>query len=294
MKKSFCRLLFLFLIFFGISLGKGFAQDIPTGKNGISLRLKSLSESKGSYKKLYTVVGGKEYPIDTLSMSLGLARLEGYGEEAGVPAWYLDPEGRFLYYSVLTGCGYENDGMAIFRTDLYGKRIEPVIGSCDNLTMESLADGGKNYLLIREGNSGAGLRDFWIFDLDTHQPIVHAEGLLEKSTVAGKYQYCKGPEEEKTACAEISMQTLLQRQRPLRLLPRFPLIARTVKDDVPMRVPYNASCGIDPSDKIEKIPQKGSVVVILDTCKDRGVYEVYFRGTHGTVSKNQLSGFQIK
>lgn len=294
MKKSFCRFFSLLLIIFGICLGQAFAQDIPTGKNGISLRLKPLSEPKGSYKKLYTIVGGKEYPIDTLVMSMALARLEGYGEEAGVPAWYLDPEGKFLYYSVLTGCGYENDGMAIFRTDLYGKRIDPVIGSCDNLTMEALADNGKNYLLIREGNSGAGLRNFWIFDLESQQPIVHAEGLLEKSAVAGKFQYCQGPEEEKSGCAEISMQTLLQRQRPLRLLPRFPLIARTAKDDVPMRVPQNAACGIDPSDQVEKIPKKGSVVLILDTCKDRGVYEVYFRGIHGTVSKNQLSGFQIK
>lgn len=291
------RNLFIFGVACLAALGSAAAQtqDIATHKKGVALRLKPAPEAGESYRRLFTVVDGKEYPIDRFSLRWGIAILEGYGDSAGLPAWYLDPEGKYLYYTVLTGCGFENDGMAIFRSDLRGTRVEPVVGSCDNLAMEALAEGGKSYLLIRESNSGIGNTGFWIFSLASNQPLVHAGGVLEKATQPGKFRYCAGNEDEKGTCADVSMETLLQRKAPLRLLPRFPLAARTAQDEIPLRIPEGSlPCGLEPTARTEKIPRRGSPVVILDTCKDRGVYEVYFRGLRGTVSKNQLQGFQVK
>lgn len=271
------------------------AQEIPTARQGVALRLKPWPEAGENGRRLFTVVNGKEYPIDRFSLSWGIAKLDGYDGQSGKPAWYLDPEGKYLYYTVLTGCGFENDGMAIFRSDLFGSRVEPVVGSCNDLAMEPLAEGGKSYLLIRESNSGIGDVGFWIFSLDSSQPMVHAKGTLGKGKVPGKFRYCDGSEEEQGACADIAMDTLLLRKSPLQLLPRFPLIARTRQDEVPLRIATGPwSCGLEPAEKVEKIPRKGSLVAILDTCKERGVYEVYFRGLRGAVSKNQLEGFQVK
>ncbi|KAB2838145.1 hypothetical protein F9K50_09765 [bacterium] len=290
--KGLTLLLFLFA---AAVAGEARGQEIPTAKKGVSLRLKPLPEAGESFRRLFAVVEGKEYLIDRFSLHWGIGRLEGYGDVSGTPAWHLDPEGKHLYYTVLTGCGYENDGMAIFRSDLFGTRIEPVVGSCNNLAMEGLAGGGKPYLLVREWNSGLGNTGFWIFDVASGKPLVHAGGILERGAVPGKFRYCPGHEEEKGPCSDIDLEALLQRKTPLRLLPRFPLTARTVQDEVPLRIPEGSlPCGLEPGFRSEKIPHKGSQVVILDTCKDRGVYEVYFRGLRGTVSKNQLQGFQVK
>ncbi len=296
MLKHLTRWLFLGI---GLALLPGrctvLAQELPTSRPGLLLRLKELPGAKSPARQLYTVVNGKEYPIDRLLTELGVARLDGYQPEAGQPAWYVDPTGNYLYYTVLTGCGWENDGMAIYRSDLFGKRIEPLLGRCDNLKMEGLAYGGKNLLLIREGNSGVGDTGFWLFDLATLEPLVHAGGTLEAKPGSGNFRYCDGNAEEAGSCREIAMEVLLNRKSPLRLLPRFPLTARTAADGVELRqLEGSASCGTAPTVGVEKIPQKGSWVAVLDSCKGRGVYEVYYRGLRGTVSKSQLVGFQIK
>ena len=269
------------------------AQEIPTARPDLKLRLKEIPGTDIQRKQLSTVVAGKEYPIDRLIVGIGVARLDSYGPEAGHPAWYLDAKREFLYYTALTGCGFESDGMVIFRTDLYGKRIEPVLGRCNNLKMEPLALVGKDYLLIREGDSGIGDTGFWIIDLESNQPALHAAGTLEKSKDGG-FKYCRGNQEDPGLCKEVTADILLNRKAPLELQPRFPLKARSNQEQVPVRISDGpSSCGLIPATKVENLPRKDALVAILDSCKDRGVYEIYYRGLRGTVSKNYLTGYQV-
>jgi len=272
--------------------GAAWTQDIPTSRKNIQLRLVDLPGTAVQGKQLYTVVDGKQYPIDRLLAQAGVARLDGYSANSGFASWYLDPKGESLYYMALTGCGFESDGMALFRSDLFGKKIEPVLGRCDNLKMETLSPGDKNYLLVREGNSGVGDTGFWIFDLASNEPLVHAAGTL--SAGKGNFHYCNGNEEEKGTCYDVSADVLLNRKTPVKLLPRFPLTARTLADGVELRQEEGGlACGKSPSTTVAKIPQKGSQVLVLDSCKGRGVYEVFYRGARGTVSQNYLQGINI-
>ena len=113
-------------------------QEIPTSREGLKLILEDLPGEGVKRKQLSTVLDGKKYPIDRLISGIGVALLDGYQANAGLPAWLLDPSGNYFYYMGLTGCGFESDGMVLSRSDLQGKKIEPILGRCDNLKIEIL------------------------------------------------------------------------------------------------------------------------------------------------------------
>jgi len=286
-----------YLLLLLLLLGSRFAQalDLQTPRQNVLLRVIELGPIPDHRLQLSAVVDGNSHPIDEVVIAAGVSRLTGYAPDAEQPAWLLDAGGRYLYYTTLTGCGFEGEGMAIFRSDLRGSKIEPVLGGCGILTMEIVPINRLNYLLVRESHGDSHEAGFWIFDMETLRPIVHADGILRKRSGANAtYDYCASFPKWKKDCQKVTDEILQNRRIPLRLRSRHPIRARVKANSLVVSVSEGLSTCDEESKHSLKLPKPSGQVAILQACPDEDHYEIYYRGLRGTGSREDLETIKIE
>ncbi|HEX7332834.1 MAG TPA: hypothetical protein VF290_15120 [Pyrinomonadaceae bacterium] len=231
-------------------------------------------------RKLYTRIDDKEYLID-----------EAAPTAVPIADALVDPGRTNVYYVKNTGCGFENEGTTLFVADVRGGNSVPILSRCLILTAAKfLNSGGRTYLLIKEENGGTALgTGFWLFDVGAKRFEVHAEGeLTAKSNNTFSYGVYNKAETLKPL-GTVTLRTLINRGRPLRLMPRQPTRALTVNNNTKL-VLIDPYCGPLSDDKVEAriIKNAGSEVLIAGGCPD-GDYQVYFQGTIGKIAKRDLN-----
>lgn len=239
----------------------------------------SASSVKLQYEdgKLYTRIGGKKYLIDEAA--------------AGGPSTanaILDPRRQNVYYVKNTGCGFENEGTTLFVSDVRGQSSFPILARCGILTpARFLSSGGRSYLLIKDENGATAYgTSFWLFDVKANRFEIHAEGeVTAKSNGTFSYGFYDESENLKRQ-GTVTIQTLLKRDKPLRLLPRQPTRAVTVNNDTKL-VFTDSYCSPISDEEFRTIKDAGSQLLIAGHCPD-GDYEVYFNGWRGKVAKRDL------
>jgi hypothetical protein len=227
------------------------------------------------FTNLYTIINGRQYFIGRLErVALGLH-----------DPVRVDPTGRYVFYESNTGCGFAQGGMTIFESDVYGKKKGPILGSCMYLSAERfLSFQGKNYLLITQ-SSEALENSFWLYDISRREFVLHAEGEI-REIKKGIFSYGYRYQSEFKPLGTITMRTLIGRQPPLRLLPRYPTHVVTQKRDVQV-YPSVLGCDIDSDKPHMTITKRGTRAVILEACEDGG-YEIYYDGLRGKVMKGSV------
>lgn len=234
--------------------------------------------------KLYTIINGKQFLID-----------EAAPTAVPIVDALLDPGRKNVYYAKNTGCGFENEGTTLFVADVRGRMKVPILSRCEMLTpVRFLNSSGRSYLLIKEENGGTAYgTSFWLFDIAARRFETHAEGELKaKSSNTFSYGFYDEAENLKPL-GTVTLQTLIKRGSPLRLLPRQPTRALTLNKNTKLVItdPY---CG-PLSDEFRMIENAGSEVLIAGQCPD-GDHQVYFQGVIGKVAKqdvNLLKSIQI-
>ena len=152
-----------------------------------------------------------------------------------------------------------------------------------------LNSGGRSYLLIKEENGATALgTSFWLFDVGARRFELHAEGELTASN--NTFIYGVYDEAEKfRRLGYVTLQTLISRGSPLRLKPRQPTRALTVKNNTKL-VFIDPYCGqlSDTEVQTKIIKNAGSQVLIAGECPDGG-FQVYFEGSMGKVAKQDVT-----
>ena len=259
----------LLQIIFFIGLGSAYSQAPAARKPDVKLHYDG--------HKLHTRINGKQYLID-----------EAAPTAVPIADALLDPGRNNVYYAKNTGCGFENEGTTLFVADVYGGPGFPILSRCLMLTpVRFLNSGGRSYLLIKEENGATAYgTSFWLFDTRAGRFETHAEGELKaKTNNTFSYGFYDEAETLKPL-GTITLQTLINRGRPLRLMPRQPTRALTVNNNTKLVItdPY---CG-PLSDEVKIIKEAGSEVLIAGQCPD-GDHQVYFQGTIGKVAKQALN-----
>ena len=189
-----------------------------------------------------------------------------------------------------TGCGFENEGMTIFISDVYGKKKSPILGRCWYLRPQRfLRFQGKHYLLIT-AESESPEKDFWLYDVSGGNFVLHADGEI-RDTGKGRFSYGRYEEDgDFKKIGKVTIDTLISHAAPLKLLPRYPIHGRTRARGV--RVYEADSCYTvnDAPYKTIKIP--GTKVLILDRCED-GSYHIYHDGFTGRVRQSALKAIEF-
>ena len=255
-------------IIFFISLGSSYSQTPAVRKMEVKLNYEG--------RRLYTKINGKQYLID-----------EAAPTAVPIADALLDPGRKNVYYVKNTGCGFENEGTTLFEADVRGRTSVPILSRCVILTpVRFFNSKGRSYLLIKEENGATAYgTGFWLFDVGARRFEVHAEGeLTAKSSNTFSYGFYDEGETLKPL-GTVTLQTLITRGSPLRLLPRQPTRALTVnnKTKLVFTDPY---CG-PLSDEVRTIENAGSQVLIAGECPD-GDHQVYFQGSIGKVAKQDL------
>ena len=256
-------------ILFFICLPSSYSQTPAARKPDVTLHYDG--------PKLYTRIDGKQYLIDEASATA-----------VPIADALLDPSRKNVYYAKNTGCGFENEGTTLFVADVRGGNSVPILSRCEILTpVKFLNSGGRSYLLIKEENGGTAYGTaFWLFDVGARSFEVHAEGeLTAKSNNTFTYGLYDEAETLKPL-GTVTLQTLIKRGSPLRLLPRQPTRALTVSNNTKLVItdPY---CGPLSGD-VQVIKNAGSQVLIAGSCPD-GDYQVYHQGSIGKVAKRDLN-----
>jgi HEAT repeat protein len=201
-----------------------------------------------------------------------------------------DPTRKYLFHKGMTGCGYENEGRTIFVTEVDSGKSFPILASCNYLTLARFLEyGGKNYLLIAEENGGAGNPSFWLYDMKANKYVLHAKGVIDE-TKPGVFSYAYAYDEQDSLipAGKVTIKNLLNRERPLKLLPRYPMHGLTLRKNTKVfHNPYLEACQPDTdSDSFEIIRNAGKRVLIIEKCEG-GSYEIYYKGA-GRVHKGSL------
>lgn len=261
------------------------AADAQIGKSGVRLKVvpdnSVVEEGRKYYQqsgKLHTVVDGRTYYIDRLNRIT-----------VGIPEPVIDPTGRFIFYASNTGCGFEAEGMTIFKSDIYGRKKSPILGRCIVLTpTDFLSHQNKHYLLIKGSSEGPDT-DFWLYDIETDEFVLHADGDIKEH---GKGQFTYGRADDESDFKEIgkvTTETLVRRAAPLRLLPRYPTHGLTLKPGVRVS---QSDCYEDEEGPHKTIAKSGTRVLIVQKCEDGG-YQVYFGGALGRVKKGAIKAIDF-
>jgi hypothetical protein len=224
--------------------------------------------------KLYTVIQGRRHFIEQIGKGI-----------PGIPAPLLDPSGKYVFYAVNTGGGFENEGMTIFAADVYGRKKRPILGRSWVLRPAGfLRLKGKNYLLIT-GESESPARDFWLYDISAGRFMLHADGEI-RAIGRGLFSYGVNDEDfHFKELGRITAEQIINRTPPLRILPHTPTHGMTRARNV--RVYESDHCYSTSQENFRRIAAAGTSVLILGQCEDGG-YAVYYRGFIGKVSKDAL------
>jgi hypothetical protein len=231
-----------------------------------------------SSKWLSTVVGRHKYFIDYLRPN-GASTL---------PNGIVDGTGTYIAYASGTGCGYEGEGTATLISDVYGRGKNPILASCLETGPEKFLDyKGRRYLLIVEGNGGSNEDNaFWLYDTSAKRFVIHAKGEITDIR-KGVFSYGWHPDgDELKPVGTVTMKNLVDREKPLKLLPSYPAQGLTQRKDTRLFLTDQEGCDHD-EEKYEVISKAGTKLSILGECP-KGGYEVYYRGNSGTVRKGDL------
>jgi hypothetical protein len=268
MQSSVCKFFFVSLSLFLLdNQGQSFPQ---TKKANVRLEYDQA--------ELYAVFGGRRHHI-------GAAQFK--ADHPNRPEAVLDStEGR-IFFARVTGCGYENEGMTVFVSDVYGKRSVPILARCLELSLGGLVEfNGKLYLLITESSCG-GENAFWLYDIRAREFVVHAGGEI-KRVKGGMFSYSAHDLDGHISPAvTLRAHNLINREAPLRLLlPRQPLHALTSKRNVKVLLTAGF-CSALPPERYRIIRTAGTRLLVAGACEDGG-YEIYHNGIRGKVSKGSL------
>lgn len=226
--------------------------------------------------KLYTFVKGRKYFIDAIQ----------HKGAVNVSDPVFDPTNRYIFYVSNTGCGFEGDGMTIFISDVYGKRKYPILGRCEHLDpIKFVKSDGKYYLLIKQSNE-ASEDSFWLYDVSAKEFVLHAIGELKAIGNGSSYRYYKNAAELKYT-GKVTTRDLINRQSPLKLLPRRPTHGFTRRKNTRLLLSDNEGCTYIGGNEFKVIPSPGTKVLILEECEDGG-YLIYYNGAKGKVQAKNL------
>jgi hypothetical protein len=230
--------------------------------------------------KLYTVMHGRRHFIEQINKGI-----------PAIPEPLLDPSGKCVFYAINTGGGFENEGMTIFVSDVYGRKKVPILGRSWVLRPAGFLNlKGKTYLLIT-GESESPERDFWLYDYSAGRFILHADGEIR---AIGKGLFSYGLNDEEFHFKELGKITavnLINRTPPLRILPHTPTHGMTRKRNV--RIYESDHCYSVDETRYKTIAAAGTRVLILGQCEDGG-YAIYHNGFTGKVGKAALRIIEFK
>ncbi|MEK6303708.1 MAG: HEAT repeat domain-containing protein [Acidobacteriota bacterium] len=195
------------------------------------------------------------------------------------PDLLFDPSRKYLFHTVRIPCTYEGDGRAIFVSELDTGTSFPILASSGGLSASVFIEsGGRYYLVIDEsgGEADCSTGSFWLYDFKANEFVIHAEGGIG-GTERGVFPliYCEG--DKATRVGTVTMKNLLNRERPLRLLPR-PMHGLTLRKNTK---------AFDTCDQIVIIRNAGTRVLLTGKRED-GSYELYYKGAIATVPKGSL------
>ncbi len=187
-----------------------------------------------------------------------------------------DPSRKYLFTTVRIPCTYEHDGRAIFVSDLDTGKSFPILASSGGIGPSGFIEaGGRSYLVIDEsgGEANCSAFSFWLYDVKANAFVIHAEGGLgEAERGVFPLTYCEGGK-----ATTVTTKNLLNRERPLRLLPR-PRHGLTLTKNTKAFNTCNQGTNIR---------NAGTRVLITEKRED-GSYEVYYNGVIATVPKGSL------
>lgn len=238
--------------------------------------------------RLTTAVGRHKYFIDHIQ-----------GNGAGtLPKPIVDPTGSYIAYATGTGCGYEGDGMMAFISDVFGKKRYPILGGAPE---KFLQYKGKVYLLLADGNGASNEENsLWLYDVGAKEFVVHAKGDLAEIR-EGVFSYGYYPQgDEIKPVGTVTIKNLVNRERPLLLLPRsspglmrHPRYRLTRRGNTTMLLASgdNECCWCCQAGKRNVIPKAKTRVLILGTCDDGGL-QVYYNRQMGKVRKRDLQSMK--
>lgn len=222
-----------------------------------------------SLKVLSTVVGRHKYFIDYL---------RGNGAST-LPNAIVDGTGTYISYASGTGCGFEGEGTATLISDIYGRRKNPILASCLGTGPQKFLEyKGRQYLLIVEGNGGGNEGNaFWLYDMSAKLFVIHAIGEITEIR-KGVFSYGWYPDsDELKPLGTVTMKNLVQREKPLKLLPTSPTQGLTRRKDTRLFLADGVDwpC-IHEEEEYEVISKAGTKLLVLEKCPEGG-YEVYYR-----------------
>jgi hypothetical protein len=280
----YTRLLFLCALFCLPGGFPTFAQiQKPAARIHIDTRNFAIEAGRKNFLSsfnLYTIIHGRRYFIEHLVHRV-----------VSIPEPMLDPSGRFIFYAVNTGGGFESEGMTIFVSDLYGRNKIPLLGRSWVLRPAGfLKLKDRDYLLIT-GESESPKRDFWLYDISLGKFVLHADGEIRELS-KGLFSYGLNDEEgEFKELGKVTTVQLLKKASLLKLLPVNPTHGITQKRKV--RVYESDHCYSAGESQYKTIIAAGTKVLIFAECEDGG-YAIYYKGFTGKVKKDELRVIEFK
>jgi len=204
---------------------------------------------------------------------------------------FFDPSRKYVFQRVRTGCGSEGDGRTVFVSELDSGKSFPILATCAYLSADKfLQYAGRYYLLVVADNGEDDCQpgSFWLYDVKANEFVIHAEGGVEE-TAPGvfSYAYCSDENGRNTPVGTVTMNNLINRESPLRLLPR-PMHGLTLRKNTKVFHTFS-ECFQDDTNPRETtiIRNAGTRVLIITKCED-GSYEIYHKGRRGRVPKGSL------
>jgi hypothetical protein len=281
---AYPRLLFLFAL---LCLLGGFPTYAQTKKPRVRIHIDTNDYAIEAGRKnflssfnLYTTLRGRRYFIAHVTQRV-----------VSIPEPLVDPSGKFVFYAVNTGGGFESEGMTIFLSDVYGRKQIPILGRSWVLRPAGfLSLKGKDYLLIT-GESESPERDFWLYDITSGKFILHADGEIREIN-KGVFSYGLNDEAgEFKELGKVTAGQLLKNAHPLKLLSLYPTHGLTQKRKV--RVYESDHCYSVDEAPYKTIATAGTKVLIFGECEDGG-YAIYYKGFTGKVRKDALRVIEFR
>ena len=212
---------------------------------------------------------------------------EGSLTNAPGPNPLIDPSRKYVFTRVGTGCGYENEGRTMFVSLVDSGKSFPILATCVYLNDPRVLEyAGKYYLLIVGQNGGtAEGTSFWLYDMKANRYVIHAEGEIDDTKERGVFSYAYYQGCSPTPVGTVTMKNLINRETPLRLLPR-PMHGLTLRRNVRMFHTLE-ECSQPDTKPFEIIRNAGTRVLVVSKCED-GSYAIYYKGAIASVPRGTL------